>query len=124
MYNGMNNTSNTLVDTIIEALQDKKGKRIVIADLSSIPEAACQKFIICTGGSPAQVQALADNVIDETRNKLRIRPLAIDGMRHAMWVAMDYAEAIVHIFLPEEREFYDIEHLWADADLTEIPDID
>lgn len=120
----MNNASNTLVDTIIEALQDKKGKRIVIADLSSIPEAACQKFIICTGGSPAQVQALADNVIDETRNKLRIRPLAIDGMRHAMWVAMDYAEAIVHIFLPEEREFYDIEHLWADADLTEIPDID
>lgn len=120
----MNNTSNTLVDTIIEALQDKKGKSIVIADLSSIPEAACQKFIICTGGSPAQVQALADNVIDETRNKLRIRPLAIDGMRHAMWVAMDYAEAIVHIFLPEEREFYDIEHLWADADLTEIPDID
>ena len=120
----MTKTPNTLVNTIIEALQDKKGRKIVVADLTSIPEAACQKFIICTGGSPAQVQALADNVADVTRSRLHIRPLAVDGTRHALWVAMDYAEVIVHIFLPEEREFYDIEHLWADADLTEIQDLD
>lgn len=114
----------TLVETIIQALQDKKGRHIVVVDLTAIPDAACQKFIICTGGSPAQVQALAENVTDETRNNLHIRPLAVDGTRHALWVAMDYAEVIVHILLPEEREFYDIEHLWADAGLIEIPDLD
>lgn len=115
---------NLLTNTIIEALQDKKGRQIVVVDLSSIPDAACQKFIICTGSSPSQVQALAENVADETRNRLRIRPLAVDGTRHAFWVAMDYAEVIVHILLPEERAFYDIEHLWADADTTEIPNLD
>jgi ribosome-associated protein len=50
--------------------------------------------------------------------------LAVDGLRNSTWVAMDYADIIVHIFVPEEREFYDIEHLWADAELTAIPDLD
>ena len=115
---------NQLLDAIVKGLQDKKGHNIVIADLTKIDDTICKQFVICTGGSPTQVQALAISVGDVVREDASARPVAVDGMRHAQWVAMDYAEIIVHIFLPEIREFYDIEHLWADADLVQIPDLD
>ena len=115
---------NELVEAIVAGLQDKKGRDIVVADLTGIPDAVCQYFVICSGGSPLQVQALAHSVGDTCREKVAAKPLAVDGLGNAAWVAMDYAEVIVHIFLPELRTFYDIEHLWADAGLHSIPNID
>lgn len=105
-------------------MQEKKGRQIVVADLRKLRDCVCQYFVICTGGSPQQVQTLAQSVGETVREQVGDRPLAVDGMTHANWVAMDYGELIVHILLPEQREFYDIEHLWADADLTSLPDID
>lgn len=113
-----------LLDSIVDGLQDKKGHDIVIVDLSGIEDTICTYFVIAQGGSPAQVHALSMSVGDKARELCGARPLAVDGLRNSTWVAMDYAEIIVHIFLPEERAFYDIEHLWADAELTEIPDLD
>ena len=113
-----------LLDTIIDGLQDKKCHDIVIVDLSSIEDSICTYFVIAQGGSPAQVNAMAMSVGDKAREVCGARPLAVDGLRNSNGGAMDYAEVIVHIFLPEERAFYDIEHLWADAELTEIPDLD
>lgn len=113
-----------LADAVIEGLQDKKGSHIVVADLTGIEDTVCRKFIIAQGGSPAQVHALAISVGDKVRQICQTRPMAVEGMRQGTWVAMDYTDIIVHIFLPEERSFYDLEHLWADAELTEIPDLD
>lgn len=113
-----------LLDTIIEAIQDKKGHDIVVVDLSGIEDTICTYFVIAQGGSPAQVHALSMSVGDKARELCGARPLAVDGLRNSNWVAMDYADIIVHIFLPDERAFYDIEHLWADAEITEIPDLD
>lgn len=115
---------NELVEAIVAGLQDKKGRDIVVADLTDIPDAVCRYFVICSGGSPQQIQALAHSVGDSCRTKIATKPLAVDGLRGSVWVAMDYADAIVHIFLPELRSFYDIEHLWADADLQNIPNLD
>jgi ribosome-associated protein len=115
---------NELVEAIVTGLQEKKGRDIVVADLTEIPDAVCRYFVICTGGSPLQIQALAHSVGDTCRTKIAVKPLAVDGLNNAVWVAMDYADAIVHIFLPELRSFYDIEHLWADADLRSIPNLD
>lgn len=116
--------TSALVDKIVEALQDKKGHRITVADLSSIGETICQYLVICTGNSPSQVQALAQNVGEDILKKTGQHPVGVSGMRNAIWVAMDYADVMVHIFLPEEREFYDLEHLWADAEITEFADLD
>ena len=113
-----------LLNAIVKGLQDKKGHDIVIADLTKIDDTICKQFVICTGGSPSQIQALTISVGDVAREEASAKPVAVDGMRHAQWVAMDYSDIIVHIFLPEMREFYDIEHLWADANLTQIPDLD
>ena len=108
---------------IIEGIQNKKGRRIVVADLSSIQDTITRKFIICEGGSPTQVQAIVESIGEECR-KVKAKPITVDGLRNSVWVAMDYVDIIVHVFLPDERSYYDLEHLWADARLTEIPDLD
>lgn|SRR5574344_2939418 len=113
-----------LIKNITEGIQEKKGKRIVIADLTHINDTICNYFVICEGDSSLQVSAIKDSIKDFTTQKNQFRPLAIDGENNAEWIAMDYADVIVHIFLPEKREFYNLEHLWADAKLTNIPDID
>ncbi len=118
------NETQQLIEAIINGIQEKKGKQIVIADLTDIGETICRYFIICQGNSPAQVQAIAESIGDAARLKCQAKPVAVDGMKNAEWVAMDYIDVIVHVFLPQTRSFYDIEHLWADAQLTEIPDLD
>ncbi len=119
-----NLSSKTLIKHITEAIQNKKGKNIVIADLTKLGNTICDYFVICQGNSPAQVSAITDSIEDELRVKCGYKPYAVDGLRNAQWVAMDYGEILVHVFLPDMREFYDIEHLWADAKLTTIPDLD
>jgi len=112
-----------LVETVVEALQEKKGRRIVTMGLSKLENPVCQYFIICQGKTPTQVSALCDSVWDKVSEQLDEKPMGAVGMRESQWIAMDYGTVILHIFLPEMREFYNLEHLWADADLTEIPDI-
>jgi ribosome-associated protein len=116
--------TNLLIKQITEGIQEKKGKQIVIADLTSISDAACDFFVICQGNSTNQVNAIVDSVKDQVKKNSRIRPYSVDGLRNAEWVAMDYAEVCVHVFLPESRNYYKLETLWADAGLTTIPDLD
>lgn len=118
----MNPTKN-LVTKIIEGIQEKKGQKIVVADLTEIEDTICNYFIICQGNSPSQVSVIADSVWDFAHKETGEKPTAIDGLQNAQWVAMDYSDVLVHIFLPETREFYNLENLWADAKLTHIPDI-
>ena len=113
-----------LVDTIIEGIQEKKGQRIVVADLQEIDGAICRYFVICQGNSPTQVDAITDSVGEMARKSLGEKPTTVVGQENAQWVAMDYGDVLVHIFLPDVREFYDLEHLWDDAGLIQIPDLD
>ena len=118
------NDSKFLVEKIAEGIQEKKGKKIVIADLTDIDDTICKYFVICQGDSPSQLAAITDSIWDYVREEAGQKPTAIDGLRNAQWIAMDYSDVMVHIFLPEAREFYNLENLWADAKLTNIPDID
>lgn len=118
------NETKALIEAITEGIQDKKGKRIVIADLTEIDDTICNYFIICQGNSPSQVTAIVESIHERARVEAHLKPYAVDGLRNANWVAMDYGEVLVHVFLPEARQFYDLEHLWADAKLNEIPDLD
>ena len=113
-----------LVQTITEAIQEKKGSDIVIADLRKIEGTISQFFIICQGNSPSQVEAITESVGDMARERLKEKPSHVVGLENAQWVAMDYGDVLVHIFLPDVREYYDLEHLWEDAVLTRIPDLD
>ncbi len=118
------NETKVLLEKIKEGIQEKKGKNIVIADLTDIEDTICNYFIICNGNSPSQVMAITDSIKEYVREKTGVKPFAIDGLKNAQWVAIDYSDIIAHIFLPEQRDFYNLEHLWADAKLTRIPDLD
>lgn len=117
-------TSKELVSTIIEGIQEKKGHDIITVDLKGIITAPCEYFVICNGNSPLQVKAICDSVEEFARTKANEKPCKIAGLTNSLWVAMDYGTVMVHIFVPDAREHYDLEHLWEDATLTEIPDID
>ena len=91
---------------------------------SFLPGAICHYFVICQGSSPAQVEAIADSVAEFTRINAKEKPIKVNGLGNAQWVAMDYGDVLVHIFLPDLREYYDLEHLWEDAPITRIPDLD
>ena len=113
-----------LLEQIKTGIQEKKGKNIVIADLTKLENTICRFFVICQGNTPTQVSAIVDSVEETVRKNAHSKPFGIDGLRNAEWVVMDYADVLVHVFLPHTREFYQLEHLWADATLTPIPDLD
>ena len=113
-----------LVDTITKGIQEKKGQRIVVADLANIDGAICNYFVICQGNSPSQVEAITESIGELARKELGEKPATVAGLENAQWVAMDYGDVLVHVFLPDVRSYYDLEHLWEDAELTEIEDID
>ncbi len=118
------NETDVLIKRITEGIQEKKGKNIIVADLTGIEDTICNYFIICQGNSPSQVQAIADSVKDYVKKSTGERVYGMEGMRYAQWVAMDYGNVLVHVFLPEVRSFYNLEYLWADAKLVSIPDLD
>ena len=124
LYLKLQNMTKDLIDIIIEAIQDKKGRNIVVADLTPILTASTDAFVICTANSPAQMESIVDNIENLARTKLGERPGGVAGRAGAQWVAIDFGNVMVHVFLPEVREFYDLEHLWSDAALTEIADLD
>ena len=113
-----------LVETITKGIQEKKGHRIVVADLQGIDGAIARYFVICQGSSPAQVEAITESIGEMARKELNEKPARVAGLENAQWVAMDYGDVLVHVFLPDVRSYYDLEHLWEDAYLTEIEDLD
>jgi len=112
----------TLVQRIKEGIQEKKGKNITIVDLTGL-EAICDYFVICEGTSNTQIMAITNSIEEYVRKTTGEKPFATDGLANATWIAMDYSDVIVHIFEPSSRSFYNLEHLWSDANLTEIPDL-
>jgi ribosome-associated protein len=112
-----------IVSKIVEGIQEKKGKEIVIVNLTKLKEAPCSYFVICEGDSHVHVNSVAMSVKDWVREKANVKPYAADGFENSEWIAMDYGQIIVHVFQRHTREFYDIEHLWADADLKRIENL-
>lgn len=104
-----------LIETIVTAIQDKKGKDIVSLDLSGFDGAICSHFIVCNADSTAQVAAIADGIEQDVHEKLGEKLWRIEGQQNAFWIAMDYVDVVVHIFQSDLREFYRLEELWADA---------
>lgn len=113
-----------LIEAIVAGIQEKKGHDTAIIDLSKIITAPAQTFVLCTGRSPQQVEALADSIEEFARTKAGEKAAAMVGKENAEWIALDYGTVMVHVFLPEARDYYDLEHLWEDAPTEHIADLD
>jgi ribosome-associated protein len=97
----------------VEIASDKKGNDIVLLRTAELTTMA-DFFVIASGRSDRQVQALARAIVDELRED-GIRPVGTEGRSSSGWVLLDYGSVIVHVFAPEEREFYGLERLWSKA---------
>ncbi len=97
----------------MEIASDKKGNDIVLLRTAELTTMA-DFFVILSGRSDRQVQALAGAIVEELR-KDGVRPLGAEGRASSRWVLLDYGSVIVHVFAPEEREFYGLERLWGKA---------
>jgi len=108
-----------IIDTIAEAMSEKKGKKIVALDLRKTASPITDHFIICNADSTTNVNAIADNIEDRLIEICHRKVVRMQGKENGFWVIMDYGEAVVHIFQTEYRNFYRLEDLWADADRKE-----
>ena len=104
-----------LINTIVEAIDDKKGQGIVSLDLSGFDGAICSNFVVCNADSTTQVDAISNSIEEKVFEVMGEWPVRVEGRQNAFWVALDYSDGIVHIFQTELREFYRLEELWADA---------
>ena len=108
----------SLIDEIIFGIEDVKGTEVNIMDLSKISNTVCKFFILCTGTSNTHVAAIANSVRKNVSKKLKEKPFSMEGIENQEWVLIDYVDVVVHIFLQNIREFYDIENLWGDAKIS------
>lgn len=106
--------SKDLVHVAVSCLQDKKAEDVVALDIASISSIA-DFFVICSGLNSRHVRSLADEVDKSVKASTGRSPRAIEGLNDTSWVLMDYGDIVVHIFMPETREFYSLERLWSDA---------
>lgn len=110
------------VDLIVKAIQEKKGTKISIVDLRKVMNASTDFFIICTGSSDSNVQAISRSIEEVLFDTISEKPLHIEGYLTGSWILMDYFDTIVHVFKEEERQHYNLENLWADAEINYITD--
>lgn len=105
-----------IVATVVEAMDSVKGKEIVTLDLRETGTAVTDYFVICHANSKTQVEAIAEKVEDEVRDKTGVKPYHIEGKDNTEWILIDFVDVVVHIFLQSARSFYQLEELWADAE--------
>ncbi len=108
-----------LFKTIIHAIQEKKGEKIISLDLKKIPEAVTDFFIICEASNPIQLKAIGDFVEEEVKKKCGESPYKHEGRQGEQWILIDYVNVVVHIMMPEPRRFYKLEEMWSDASVIE-----
>lgn len=106
----MIDTSKSIAEKIVVAAEDKKASNVQILDVEGI-SMVTDSFVVCSANSDTQVKAISDHIEEELR-KEGIQMLHKEGYREGRWVLMDFGTCIAHVFVQEEREFYNLERLW------------
>lgn len=113
-------TSKEIAIAAAIAASDKKAEDIVAIDVAELL-VVTDYFVICSGRNELQAKAIADEVEDRLREELGIKPIGREGQAEGKWILLDFADVVVHVFQPEERDFYRLEKLWGDAPRLALP---
>lgn len=114
--------SEKLSQLVVKGMQEKKALDIVVMDLRQVRNAVADFFVICSGNSDKQLDAIASSVDEEVFKGLKEDPWHSEGKNNKEWMLLDYTNVVAHIFKKERRSFYALEKLWGDAEITEIED--
>ena len=112
-------TAEELSKVIAKGMEDKKASDIVVMDLRGIKNSFTDFFVICSGNSDTQIEAISDSV-EEITEKFKEKPTRSEGKNNNQWILMDYIDVVAHIFLKDKRSFYGLEELWGDAKITRL----
>ncbi len=104
-------------------MQEIKAEDIVLIDLRNIPNSVTDYFVICTGNSDSQVNAICSSIDKVVYEEAGEDPIHVEGRTFGEWVLLDYGNVVAHVFKRERRDYYRLEDLWGDAKITEIPNI-
>lgn len=113
--------SSALIESITNALHEKKAKDIVLLDVRGLTTLT-DYFIVCHGTSDTQIRALANSVTEMTKKDIGEAVWQKEGLDARRWIILDYVNVVVHIFSQEKRDFYGVERMWNDAVRTELED--
>ena len=114
--------SDTLAEIAVRGLQERKGQDIVVLNLKELKNAVADYFVICSASSDTQLDALARSVEEEVEKVTGQAPWQSEGRTNREWVLLDYVDVVVHVFLRDRRQFYALEELWGDAEITYVED--
>jgi len=109
-----------LADAVVDGILEIKGKNITVMNLQSIHNRVCDYFIICQADSNTQVNAIAESIQETVRKATGDKPYRSEGFENSEWILIDYVTVVVHVFQSQIRDFYNLESLWADAEIKEI----
>ncbi len=115
-------SSEKLSEVIVKGMQEKKATDIVVLDLRNVKNAVADFFVICSGNSDKQLDAITDSVDQEVYKALKENPWHTEGKNNKEWMLLDYIDVVAHVFRRDKREFYSLERMWGDAEITEIAD--
>lgn len=114
--------SKKLSEAIVKGMQEKKALDIVVLNLVDVKNAVADFFVICSGSSDKQLSAIADSIDEEVYKTLKENPWHTEGKHNKEWLLIDYTTVVAHIFKRDKREFFALEKLWGDAEITRIED--
>ncbi|MFZ9981695.1 MAG: ribosome silencing factor [Cyclobacteriaceae bacterium] len=109
-----------LTKAIVSGMQEKKAQEIIIMDLRHVKNAVADFFVICSGTSDKQLAAIADSIEEEVSKEIGEDPWHREGRQNKEWMLIDYINVVAHIFRKDKRNFFALEKLWGDAEITEV----
>jgi len=110
--------TSSLLDAIVEGMQERKAKNIVILNLSNLEHRVADYFVICDADSKTHVESIADSVEETVMKLTSEKPYHSEGKQNGEWILVDYINIVAHVFLKEFRDLYNLEALWGDAEIT------
>jgi ribosome-associated protein len=113
-------TAEQLSKVIVKGMEEKKASNIVLMDLRNIKDRFTDFFVICSGNSDTQLDAISDSIEEEVRKAGESKPWRTEGKNSKQWVLVDYVNVVAHIFIKDQREYYGLEELWGDAKIIRI----
>jgi ribosome-associated protein len=113
-------SSEQMSDLVVQGMLEKKALDISVLDLREIKHAVADFFIICSGNSDTQIDAISESVQQTVKKATGQFPWKKEGFQNKEWILVDYVDVVVHIFTTERRAFYGLEELWADAKINSI----
>ncbi|MEQ8243637.1 ribosome silencing factor [Fulvivirga sp.] len=112
--------SEKLSEAVVKGMQEKKASDIVVMDLRKVKNAVADYFVICSGSSDTQIDAIAESIDEVVFKSLKQNPWHQEGKTNKEWLLIDYVDVVAHVFKKDKREFYSLENLWGDATIVSV----